>query len=81
METKRGILIQQGYIVDLPLIKRKHNEYRKDIPLTTEQIESLKKNYGIIALKLKEEDVLPILRKKLKHYKFTKVFFNIEDLN
>jgi hypothetical protein len=81
MESKRNYLIEQGFIIDPPVVKRFNNRHRKDGLLTTEQIESLKANYGILASKMREKDVLPVLRKRYKHYKFTKVFLDINSLN
>lgn len=41
--------------------------------LTLIQKEALKQNFGIIAQGMKAKDILPVLRKKLKKYKFKKV--------
>ena len=89
--SKRDHLIEEGYIIDPPVVKRLHNRYRKDMPLTTEQRENLKEVYGLIVTKVKdnsgnyrdmtEHDVLVVLRKRYKKYKFTKVFLNINNLN
>ena len=66
----RAQMIADGYIVEQPLITRRHNQYRKDVSLTEEQIQTLKDNYNIDARKLNEKNVLKVLRKRYKNYKF-----------
>jgi hypothetical protein len=61
---------QSFYAPEYPLVKKFHNRYRKDIQLEKEQVESLQSNFGILAKQFREKDVLKILRKKLKRYKF-----------
>jgi hypothetical protein len=45
----------------------------KHVKLTEKQIETLKRNFGIHAEEMTEEEVLKVLRKKYKHYKFIRV--------
>lgn len=61
--TPRENLIQQGYITDLPLIKRAHNWARKDIKLTPAQVEMLYKEYKIVlTINNTEKEALSQLR-------------------
>lgn len=66
----RAQMIADGYLIEQPLIRRFHNQYRKDVQLTAEQVQTLKDNYNIDARKLNEKDVLKVLRKRYKNYKF-----------
>jgi hypothetical protein len=69
---KREELIQQGYVIDLPLAPKRNNS--KKVRLTGEQRNMLQKEYGILTSpESTEESALKILRKRFKRYSFTKV--------
>jgi hypothetical protein len=69
---KRKELVELGYIIEPPVVKRPHNRHRKDVALTPEQIDSLQntEKLKLDNYKLTEKEILRVLRKKYKHYKF-----------
>jgi hypothetical protein len=68
----RQELINREWVIDLPVIRKPHNRYRKDTLLSPEQKESLKENYGNLYLKgMTEQDILKVLRKRHKNHKLT----------
>ena len=75
----RASLVAREWVLDYPMVDRKHNRYRKDTKLTPEQQETLKENYGLdsrVTSKMTENDILVVLRKKHKNYKFNQIKFN-----
>lgn len=69
---KREELVQQGYVIDLPLAPKRNNS--KKVKLTGEQRSMLQKEYGILTTnESTEADALKILHKRFKRYSFTKV--------
>jgi len=75
----RASLVAREWVLDYPMVDRKHNRHRKDTKLTPEQQETLKENYGLdsrVTSKMTENDILVVLRKKHKNYKFNQIKFN-----
>ena len=75
----RASLVAREWVLDYPLVARRHNQWRKDTKLTPEQQETLKENYGLdsrVTSKMTENDILVVLRKRHKHYKFNQIKFN-----
>ena len=75
----RASLVAREWVLDYPLVARRHNQWRKDTKLTPEQQETLKENYGLdsrVTSKMTENDILVVLRKRHKNYKFNQIKFN-----
>jgi hypothetical protein len=88
MEMKSGItraqLLAREWIQEPPIVSRMHNRHRKDLPLTVEQQETLKVNFGIQTSfrdkgekpkVMTEKEILTILRKRFKKHRFTETMF------
>jgi hypothetical protein len=75
----RQELINRDWVIEQPLIRKRGNWARKDVPLNKEQIENLASYLIVTKVKdsktqeyrvMYEKDVLAVLRKKHKRYRF-----------